>query len=136
MTEAEYIENVRARFPKCFTASGLAIVEKLAAMENRKMRKAMGLPGDGKMQATGSQVVTAAMRQKLSEAAIRKAQMRMEALLSNLTRAKSVETICEETGWNKMTVRRALNRAQLEGRAVMVSRKPFQIWQRRQEAAE
>lgn len=34
MTEQEYIANIAARFPKCVTASGLAIPDRLAAREN------------------------------------------------------------------------------------------------------
>ena len=125
-TLAEYQADVARRY-----GGKLPDFETIAARESRAMRKAIGTLHSAHNQAVGSGVCTPEMRQKLSDAAIRKAQLRMEALLATLTRAKSVETICQETGWPAMTVRRALNRAQLEGRAVMVARKPFQIWERR-----
>lgn len=38
MTDIEYAANVAARFPDCFTKSGLAIYSRLATMESRIAR--------------------------------------------------------------------------------------------------
>ena len=42
MTETEYATNVQARFPRCFTAEGLANPAALAKRENAAMHRAIG----------------------------------------------------------------------------------------------
>ncbi len=127
MTEQEYIDNVRARF-------GTADPAKLAILENARMRLRMGLSCS--YFAVGSWRASDAARERLSKIALEKGRQRMEAAMAALTEPMTTEQMATVTGWPVMTVRRALNRATAEGRAILVRRKAPQIWQRAQEAAE
>lgn len=119
-----YTENLVARFGKVPSPQALAF------MENAAMRAGMGLQRGQTMNLVGSQCVTPDMRQRLREAALEKGRQRMEELLSAMTKPATPDDLCLHLKWSITTVRRALNRAKLEGRVKITQRKVPQIWEK------
>ena len=125
MTPIAYAENVASRF-----GGKLPGWHELAALENTLMRRTMGLQPGRFGLAFGGACITAEMRAALSARALETGRQRMEDLLAILTAPMTCEDMVTATGWSYSTVKRALNRARVEGLVAECGKRKPAIWER------
>lgn len=129
MTEAEYIANIAARFPKCVNASGLAIPFELAKRENRAMLSRIGAQRPARE-------VSDEARANLADLRRRDGLSTTSVMLAALTEPMTRADLSRKTGIPETTLTHALLRAREQRLVDKVTLKRMAIWHRRQEAAE
>lgn len=132
-TPEETIAAIRARFPHCFTESGLAIPSRLADRENRRMRNASGAQPKPTVAET---VSTTSRYDKMRATWQAKSIGMMEETFAAVIGDVTSGDVALKLGTTVHAAHERLRRLEAAGQIVQRKVKGMSVWQRRQEAAE